>query len=99
MPLFKKEGVLTLADQLTLENCKLIFRINQDLCPKVIMNLFNLNTSNEHNTRSTSVRIHSHQWSKFNNSFLCKSIMEWSKISVDCKKSERKCIFTQKLKK
>ena len=50
MPLFKKLCTLTVNDQASLDSLNLMFRINQDTCPKPICNLFPRNDST-YNTR------------------------------------------------
>ena len=86
MPLFKSESILTVNDQLTLENCKIMYKISEDDSPTPLVNLFkrivNVDTPQ---TRSQSLSMYPHKSARYNNSFLCKAIMEWLKLSMEVK--------------
>ena len=49
MPLFKKEEILVLSDQLKVENCKLMYKVSHEIIPPPIANLYN-NREHDHNT-------------------------------------------------
>ena len=40
MPLLKSQNVLTIHDSLLVENCKLMFRVTNNLAPIPVVNLF-----------------------------------------------------------
>ena len=97
MPFFKRFEILTVYDQLWLENCKLIYRTTHIDCPVSISNLFE-SSNRQHNTRSGSLNIAVHSSVKFNNSFLYKPIVSWSKLSTALKTVNNKRNFVKELK-
>ena len=98
MPLFKRNRVLIVGDQVMLENAKLMYKLESDLCPTPIKNMYT-RSSHGYGTRWSSIRINRHKLSMVNRSFLCKPIMEWQTIPVDIKLSSNLTLFTQKMKR
>ena len=99
MPLFKKESILTLQGQALLDNCKLMYRINENTCPVSLLNMFKLGVNHQTmRTRSHSINLQVHKTAMYNNSFLCKAIMDWSKLCTELKLLENRCLFAKKLK-
>ena len=97
MPLFKSERILTIYDQLRIENAKIAHRLNYGNCPIPISSLFGKGKCN-YNTRSGTMVIRNHLSSKFNKSFLCKTISEWTKIVPALRMLENIKMFAMKLK-
>ena len=85
MPLFKKQNLLTVGDQLFLENCKLMYQVVMDLCAKPLKCFFI--KLNSYQTRSSCLHVIKHSLSKVNKSFLCKAIMDWDTLTAEEKKS------------
>ena len=55
IPLFKKDSILTLDDQITLECCKLMYHVYNDLCSKPICHFFKRFAENAHHTRNANL--------------------------------------------
>ena len=94
MPLFKARNVLVIQDQLTLENCKLIYRVESKNCPLPIVNLFEVG---QYNTRC-NINMRVHRSAKYNNSFLCKSILDWTKLEMNCRAIDKIKPFAKRIK-
>ena len=97
MPLFKKHKIVTLMDQLFIENCKLMFRIKNRLCPVSLCNLFRGNNRN-YCTRNKNFIVFKHKLSIVNKSFLCKAVSDWTGLASEIKESSNKKSFVHKLK-
>ena len=77
MPLFCNMNLLTVKDLVTLENLKLMFKVNNGLTSKPIASLF-CNTHHQYHTRTGGLQIPRHTLSKFNTSFLVRAIVDWN---------------------
>lgn len=97
-PLFRKENILNLSDQVFLDNCKFIYRVVNGRCAWPLSNFY-ISGNNLYGTRSENVTITKHQSGLLNRSFLCKAVIVWRNISSDIKKSEHLRIFSRKAKK
>ena len=98
MPLFRENQILTIEDQVMLENCKFMYCLNEKTkCPVPLINLFKV-CKNMYNTRFSSLNIRAHKGVKFNSSYLCKSVLDWQKLGIDLKLSKSKYALTKKLK-
>ena len=84
MPLFKAQGILMVKDLLLVKNAKLLYKLNNNLCPSLISQLFNMST-NSTRTWGHNLLIPKHCSTKVNKSFLCKSIIDWRSIKSDIK--------------
>ena len=80
-----------------LESAKLMHRINQGACSKTLINLYNKQTE-WYSFRISRIRIESHNSSRYNSSFLCKPVMEWSKLPTELRLIEKTKTFTKRLK-
>ena len=78
MPLFKKSQI---KDQLHMENCRLMHRVNSGDCPPPILNLYDF-CSQQHNTRGPNIRIVKHKSVLVNKSFLCKPLSNWQRTDI-----------------
>ena len=87
MPLFKKESILTIPDNVKLQNCKLVFALDRDVCPMAIQNLFEVR-NHTCATRSTKISLMKHKTDVVNKSFLCKPISDWQSLSNSIKETE-----------
>ena len=76
MPLFKSETILTIKDQVLLDNVKLMFHIENSLCPLPVRNLFKMQMG-VCKTRWAAVQVVIHKSAILNKSFLCRSVMDW----------------------
>ena len=97
MPLMRRQKILTIYDLLKLENCKLIFKIENNLSPVTVCNLFT-RYSHTHSTRGINFSIPKHRLHKLNCSFLCKSVTDWQSIPATIKNSDKLKNFVKKLK-
>ena len=84
MPLFKKMNALIVYDMVELENLKLLYRVENELISRTIIHLF-VKVDHGHRTRHDSYQIPKHNLSKYNNSFLVKSVTPWNALSNDLK--------------
>ena len=76
--IYKKLGILKISDLIKVELVKMGYRINKNLLPKGIMNLFEPKISASHyNMHSNMPIVSRHYTSKFNKSFMCKAIIIW----------------------
>ena len=95
MPLFKLNEILTISDQLKLENCKVIYRVTHGLIAKPIINCYSLSSGNR---TCNAVSIHKHSLSIVNKSILCKPITDWRSLPSDFKTKESLYSFCRALK-
>ena len=98
MPLFKQKKILRIEDQLTLDNCKLMHRLNYDNCPTPIANMFNRSTD-RYEIRSLNVKCTRHRTMLVNKSFLCRLIIQWQLLQRNLKNNENLKSFSKELKK
>ena len=98
MPLFRKSGIVAVHDHCKIENCKFVHRVNGESCPKSIVNLFEW-SGVKCKMWSRSLNISVHQSSKYNNSFLCRSVTDWSKVKAEYKLIDSNTSFAKRLKK
>ena len=98
MPLFKQKQILTIKDQLTLENCKLMHRVEYDQCPIMVRNLFNTH-SKTYETRGSSITALHYKGVKVNKSFLCRPIYDWQLLPINIRKIENRKSFSRCLKR
>ena len=100
MPFFKKEDIVTVHDQVLIENCRLVHRVVNKTCPSPL--IFMLSPGNRNafstQTRSGSLNIPAHTSAKLNSSFLCQAIMDWSKLGKDVINSEHSKLLSRKIK-
>ena len=96
MSLFKKQRILLLSDQVMVENCKLMHRIEYNSCRITIKDLFPT-VLHGYSTRN-NVNIVVHRSVKVNHSFLCKSVTDWQKMKPDLRQIQNVKIFGKKLK-
>ena len=87
MPLFKSLSVLTVNDQVRLENCKFMHRINYQTCPNTISKLYP-KSNRKNSTSGLAISIVPHKSSIVNKSFLSRPITEWQQLSVDVRTIE-----------
>ena len=84
MPLFKKERILRLDDQLLVDNTKMMWKVNQNLVPEYVMNLFKC-SNQENRTRNMNVVNFVPRSTKVKNSFLCRPVINWQELDIDLK--------------
>ena len=82
MPLFKKQGILTVTDLLIKENAMFMYRIITRTALVPVTNIFNFSAVTQ-NTRNTNIIIPRHHLSIVNRSFICKSVMDWQAIPAN----------------
>ena len=75
MPLYKRLQILTLYDQLKFENLKQMYKLDRDLLPVPMKNMYVTNS-----TRGTRIPVPLCRLSKVNKSFLCQPIVEWNAL-------------------
>ena len=99
-PLFKKCQILTISDQMKLENSKLIYRVLNNLIATPIKRFFiKCNSEPNYNTRNANVVVPKHSLSVVNRSFLCRPVVDWRSIKTDIKNSTSIGMFKNKMKK
>ena len=98
MPLFRRERIVTIEDQIKIENVSLVYRLLNRTCPKGIMEYF-IFGENLHNTRGIGIKPKKHKLGLVGKSFLCKSVNDWRDMSSELKdkkperlKSFKKCL-------
>ena len=97
MPLFRRQKILTIKDQLVVENAKLMFRVHNEMCPVPVLNIYyNVNSTSA--TRGKGIKIRPHVTQKVNKSFICKPVVDWLKVPMECKNVESPKLFTKKFK-
>ena len=97
MPLFKKCHILTIADQVKIENCKIMYKLDRGLLPVPMQNLYKVSPCN-YNTRCTPVLVPLFTSTKANRSFLCKPITEWGNLPNEVKNKASLKLFVKTLK-
>ena len=98
MPLFHKLEILIISDQINLDYCRLMHRIDKNYCPVSVTYLFKKSVEN-YGTCSGSVNIMTHRLRKTNHSFLCKSVTVWLKLKYELKVLESTKTLCKLLKK
>ena len=98
MPLFKSLSILTLPDQMLVENAKLYHKIVHNECPTPIQNLYR-NVKSNYETRYRGPIAVSFKSVLVNKSFLCKPIIDWQNLTCDQKNVTNTKLFCKKLKK
>ena len=98
MPLFKKQRILLLSDQVMVENCKLMHHIEYSSCPIAIKHLFPTVLHGYSTRNNVGLNIVVHRSVKVNHSFLCKSVTDWQKMKPDLRQIQNVKIFGKKLK-
>ena len=97
MPYFKENKIVNLDDQLFIENCKLMHRVNSGIAPAPVINTFDKRQT-LYVTRNAPVNVCRHYSDKLNKSFLCKSVMDWNKLPIDLRSVISTKLFGKKLK-
>ena len=82
MPLFKSQKILKIDDLVCIENLKLIFHVDANLCPLPVKNLF-VRPKHNHCTRRQSFLVSRHNSQMYNNSFLTKGLMAWDSLKPE----------------
>ena len=96
MPLFKTNRILTLKDQLYLDNVKLMHSIVYNECPITLTNQFDIAVSNRSRMRVPQSRTFKSNMG--NKSFLCKPVIDWQNMSASIRKLDNLCTFTRNIK-
>ena len=81
-PLFKRTKILKLSDLIMVENVKLIYKVVKSEAPKPLINLYEFN---QNNSRNMGIIVKKHKSKKYNDSFLCKPVLEWNKLKQEYK--------------
>ena len=97
MPLFKKQEILTITDQVTVENCKIMFRVCKDDSPALVRNLYSLLDS-KYNMRNQQISVRNYNTPVCNRSFLCKPVLDWQQLLQKLKEHSNKKTFVKSLK-
>ena len=100
-PIFKSLHILKLKDLIKLEICKYAYKMNYNLLPRVMYRPYiGQYKTSSHNTRQSNMpKIPKHKSSKFNNSIICQSVTEWSKLSANLRQKNNIYTFSKNLKK
>ena len=98
MPWFKHLGVLTLHDQMEFECLLLMYKVNHDIAPIPVVNIFRkpMQIYNTRNHRMQNVR---HNLKKLNDSFMNKAPILWQNVNNETKKKPSLCSFKRSVKK
>ena len=94
---------IQLIDQLIKGNlCKLGHSLNYKQLPSPLIKLFNMHSGEKlhrYPTRNKNIpNVQKHTAQVFNRSFLCRSLVEYSKLPTELKSKKEKKIFERKLK-
>ena len=90
--------MLVVEDMMRLEQLKLLYRIHNKLAPVPLINLFP-KQNHSYNTRGSNYVIGKHSLTKYNHSFLVRSVMERGKLDLVKKNKEHVNIFKRAVKK
>ena len=100
---FNRLKIIRLLDLITFHQQKLGYLVSHKLLPTPIAGLFNRRggkkTHHYESRNKNTPNIQAHQEPSYNNSFLCKAITEYNKLSISIRTSETIRMFTCKLKK
>ena len=96
-PLFKKLNIPTLEDEIKLANLRLAHRLFNEAMPKPLRNLFVMSKSSI-STRNRNMLILDHKSTKYNKSFLVKSIVLWNQETPEHKQIKSVKTFLKKVK-
>ena len=97
MPLMRKQWILKIKDELYVNNCKLMHRLEYGNMPVPIKHLYPT-ASHGYTTRNIVVKIVTHCSDIVNRSFLCKPVIEWQQADTQLKCLENVKRFAKKLK-
>ena len=96
-------NIMTLDKMIQLSLCKLGYKITHKVLPTLLLMIFNANRGKKTHRYPTRNRqtsnVQRHHSTKFNRSFLCQSIMEYSKLSEHLKRETHPTHFERLLKK
>ena len=103
---YYKHKILRIKDALTLENCKIAYRLEHQMLPNKIMHLFNTNQkgislkkTHTYNTRNKQIpNIARTHCKLYNDSYLCSSIRDYQNLSVELRKAKSLKAFNFALK-
>ena len=98
-PLFRENNILTLGDQLFVENCKLAHRVYNVVCAQPIRPFFKQLDAPLTLTRSGNLLVPKHKSRLLNKSFLCKTLLDWSTLPVEEKGSVNSKLLGKRLRK
>ena len=104
--IYRKLKILKFKDAITLENCKLAYRLEHHMLPSKIMYHFNtgqkgtsLVKKHTYNTRNKKLpmmaKIHCKMYS---NSYLCSSIRDYQKLNVELRQVKNLKVFSKLMK-
>ena len=96
-PAFKKYNILTIDDIVKLDNCKLYYRVANDLCAKPLARFFK-GGQMKYVTCNSNMAVPRHSLSIINRSFLCSSHRDWLNVDDNIKTSDNVKIFRKKIK-
>ena len=101
--LFRELDLLKLQDIITLEQCKLGYKLVNNKIPNPIKKLMQQKggkKKHRYNTRNKNLpNIQKHQSKSFNTSYLCKGITNFTKLPTDVKNSKTLKSFTRQVKR
>ena len=90
--LFEQEHIPTLQNLIDLEAAKFGYKISHNLVPKPIQNIMNAKgwkkTHTYHTHNKATPNIQRHQSTRFNRSFLCRSISSCTNLPEDLKQTK-----------
>ena len=98
MPLFKRLSILMVKDLVKVENVKSLFRVDNELAPRLLMYLYT-KSAHQYGTQVSRFVVPKHNTSKFNATFLVKGISDWDSVDISLRNDVRNLKqFTRKLK-
>ena len=98
MPLFKKLKIITVWHQAILENRKLMYKLNIDMCPPSIGNMYD-RVHAKYNTRGLGIAIHAHKTKKYNDSSFCRPFIDWKSLPQTVKMKPSVKSFVNQIEK
>ena len=97
LPIHRKYAILTLSDQISLEQLKLIHRYVFGTLPLPLKHLLGSDHSS-YDKRASYPPVPKHSTNLMGRSFLCKAIMLWQNCDIDIKRTKSRKAFTKKVK-
>ena len=104
--IYQKHKILRVKDVLILENCKMVYRLEHQLLPTKLSQLYNTNQRGKslrkthgYNTRNKMIpNLAKTHCKEYNTSYLCSSLKDYQNISAEIRKAKSLKIFNSLLK-
>ena len=103
---YQRHKILRVKEALTLENCKMVYRLEHKLLPKKLAHLYNTSQQGKslikthgYNTRNKMIpNLAKTHCKEYNTSYLCSSLKDYQNIKVEIRQAKSIKIFNAILK-